>query len=1644
MVTQQDPLALVAQLRQRRLEREREQQQRRQNQINLIQQSNKAAEAARAASEARQQQEIINAQIASYQQQPQVQQQISGETPFAGQQPVQPQEDERFEFGTFFSSGVLENVAKAAVDVIDPVLNTAVGLGARALPGDQEFDKQLRAVKEERETQGKPGGLRGFLAEGTEASRRANPLQRGAEMGAATAFSLGTSLIPGNQFDGAEKEFQERRKKYFEEETGKDWDSNRWLNPNADIRAAMRAYRDTDLPKYWKGTLEFIFDPVNLVPGIGIVNDIKTGAKGIKATALAGPRLAQAGVGVAPTVAKAVVSPKETLAKAAENIRDRTRFNESISADAGQITYQTVAAKEQSLNRIISLIEETAQKPLSEVADNYAADIAKMRQEIDAFPWQDNTIKLLFEDAIKTGQELSQTKRNLTNFNKALAQYRDEVSIAGRLIDNRPGVYDNITGLTDATKVAVDADDVTKTRAVADGLNARAESEMARRQASSVQGIIRDVFNYVENSKVGAVSGAIKTVVGSITPSLLADITKPSIMAERVKYAFNLATAATIASTNAEALISKIGTSARVFGDSIDGSIVTLSAKDAEKVRRSLQSRYTPETIKTVEVEPNRFHYSDLVAAVVDVQPLRTRADELPGAVEITELAFDIKPQFKTSNNLFYNADTRTYTAAGYHLIETAKTYGELAKMLDEAGIAVRRGDTVLTGIDRVNDFITNGAHASRYAYNKAGRISGVGNNQKALESFYNAQRSLIDPDDLLEAVDTGRVAYATPEDTLKLYMQGAYKNIVNNALDQRMIDFFANNPELAAKYGVSVTTGKTGEGFRLIAGGRKGEARLASNPTVQKDVRAAASGEVKLNTPERQLFNSLVFDSEASARKFAKDFDILLDADNNDLVTSVKLWTNRSSLVRGAADVSRIFRFAGTGIDLGTMAIYAPIVLGKANYDVLAGIAKGDATQVARGRAINKAIANATVDAFLALATPQQIRSRTFSYARQAGWADAAEHGLTASRSNVEFFEALNSHGPITKYFDTRINSKFPGQAPIQKYIKGFAGRFELSFSTFIDEMKFGTYKALTQNADEATKRSVADFLNKATGTMDSAASGLSQTQRQLESAFLFFSSRMTRSMIALLSDSVTRGGIEGQMARQGVLTAWLGLQGMTWAMGQALGQDVELDPTQAHYLQIKIGNTWVGPSGNIISIPRAAMRAALGPDDKAAVYNEMYSDGSYKDNPWFQLLRSRAFTSPTGSMLMDAITNENYMGEPYEGLTDLVTAQSRNLLPFWLQDAVVADPYRSNVAGTAAAAFGLRTRPQTAYEARRDLMNDAAKELFSGVLDYENLDPLSKRKVITELQKEDSSLSMASQYAVTNELINEQRQRANVDGETIDTFYSEVNELKDRKDSELQELFNNYERNQFQTPKDLREMVGEVNSKYSPQFRDIYDPEGKYSEPLYYITVLDSQKQNEDARSIWIETYKNEVFYNSEFEKTNIAGADYFDYEARSQQEQQWINQYGTEAYEYVQEYFNAGKITHPVMQELNMMREQFRWYWEVPKNAAISNAVIKFNLPEAQVRQLYDLYINGSDIQKNTLNESEVIKYINNFSTKTKKLFREQNPALDGFLYRFGYNDTLTEANRSPSAEVFWKQKTPYAADVYASFAEMLPTG
>jgi hypothetical protein len=485
----------------------------------------------------------------------------------------------------------------------------------------------------------------------------------------------------------------------------------------------------------------------------------------------------------------------------------------------------------------------------------------------------------------------------------------------------------------------------------------------------------------------------------------------------------------------------------------------------------------------------------------------------------------------------------------------------------------------------------------------------------------------------------------------------------------------------------------------------------------------------------------------------------------------------------------------AGTGIDMGLLAIYGTIIFGKSNVDILRGIATKNTDLIKQGKNLNKALANATVDSFLALFAPENIKARI--YQDRNLLVKAAQSNLTLSKSTIEAFEALNANGPITKFLTADPDSSAKGikiYRESTQQVRKIFDRFENSWSTFIDSVKLDTFEALTANFDniadanvKAEKyRQIADFINKGTGTLSSEAAGVSRLQRQVETAFMFFSPRMTRSIIALLSDATTRGGLQGQLAREGALGAWVSLQAYTWGVGQLLGQDVNLDPSEPHYLQLKIGNSWVGPSGQIISVPRALYRAAAGPDDAAALYNDLNQNGDYTDSTWFRFIRERALGAPTGSILANFITNEDYYGQPYENRLDFVTAQSRNLLPFWLQDVVAADPYSTDAFATAASFAGLRTRALTSYERRRLLLDSTAQEKY-GVGSVKDLTPIQRKELYSDLESEDSTLSTASDYQAVNAVIEEQRRKNGLEPTSVDLFYDRADELRTEKQAAL-----------------------------------------------------------------------------------------------------------------------------------------------------------------------------------------------------------------------------------------------------------------
>ena len=1568
---------------------------------------------------------------------------LSPTTPVTEPMPV-IEPEQRFQFGSYFGSGVLENVAKSSLDAIDPVINTATGVVARALPGDQEFDKQLRKVMEERGEAGKPGGLREFLAAGTEASRRANPLKRGAEIGASSGFTPLAALTPGDLF-GVEKQFQELREKYYEEETGESWDESTLTNMNADIRATRRAYQDIDLPKYVKGTLEFIFDPLNAIPYISIVNDIKTASKAAKAIAVGGTRLGVAGVttGTKAAIATpgAIRDIPSTTGAAVQNLKDRINF---------------------------------AKEPLPETFDYEAAVTAKQISETIkareefltlAGPNRDivNAIETKFAVDPSIRPVATNQLFNLDTFNEIAVPLLD---LQGATVLNKPGAYSSIIPpyrldwAVNKTASYYDEAAEIKLGTVSDqmfGEAGQAARVIRTQQASRVQGWVRDSLNYMDKVDPSPLTASLKGVVNKISPRLLTNMDQADLAAEHSKYALNSATAGANAESTAQFVIGNSGVAGTVFAGKIsDSAIIEVEKQAGTLIKERLAKRdkaalsrvgaKTDDTLSNPEVAPNKFHETDIVNAVVDTIAIQNSKNLA------SNIYIGINKAFRYDGSEFWDAAKNMPTRQGHYLVERAKAYTELAKMLDESGIAIKTASgKTLTGMERIQHLLDEGAFVSRFVRNADNSTV-----RKSFENYFTKARTLVDPDELLDKVQRGVIAYASPEDVLKHYTRQAYKTVVDEAFNVRLGKLFKENPEFAARYGITSVTSDITASVSGAQVGRSGfpqvRYQVASDPNIPVQKLLLANGDyVAKPTDTHRLFESLLFKDEKSAARFANQFDVLIDDPSNTWWANFKARRSKGTVLRTAEDAGRVLRMAGTGIDMGLLAIYGTIIFGKSNVDILRGIATNNQALINQGKDLNKALANASVDSFLALFSPDNIRAKIY---KDRGLIEKASRAnLTLSKSTIEAFEALSTNGPITKFLAGEPNSNVKA---IKMYRKAsqtvrtqLFDRFENAWSTFIDSVKLDSFDALTKNLDEVADAEeiaqIADFINKGTGTLSSEAAGISKLQRQIETAFMFFSPRMTRSIIALLSDATTRGGVQGQLAREGALGAWMSLQAYTWGVGQLLGQDVNLDPSEPHYLQVKIGNSWVGPTGQIISVPRALYRAAAGPDDAAALYNDLNSDGSYKDATWFRLIRERALAAPTGSIVTNFLTNEDYYGQPYENNLDFATAQSKNLLPFWLQDVVAADPYSTDAFATAAGFVGMRTRALTSYERRRLILDEAALEKF-GADSVKDLSPIQIKQLYADLDSEESTVSVSDNYKAVNEVIKEQRRKNGVEPSNVDGYYVESESLREEKKAAEEKLALDYETNPNIKPADFRNLQKQINAEFAPRYDTLYDEQGKYAEAHAYLKRRDALDETEHLEAIWIEAYKTQVLFNSEFEKTNAAGIDYFDFDGRTIAERQYVADYGEQALKIAREYYDSSSDTHPVAKERIAMAETFRWYWDMPKNAALEVASVKYGMGTAQLKELIDLSEKGTSDQKRSLSQNEIVKYINNYESKMRTTFRENNLALDIFLVRHGYakNFATDERKQNQSLLSFTTSKTQIKPDEYASWGGLLPSG
>ena len=144
-------------------------------------------------------------------------------------------------------------------------------------------------------------------------------------------------------------------------------------------------------------------------------------------------------------------------------------------------------------------------------------------------------------------------------------------------------------------------------------------------------------------------------------------------------------------------------------------------------------------------------------------------------------------------------------------------------------------------------------------------------------------------------------------------------------------------------------------------------------------------------------------------------------------------------------------------------------------------------------------------------------------------------------------------------------------------------------------------------------------------------------------------------------------------------------------------------------------------------------------------------------------------------------------------------------------------------------------------------------------------------------------------------------------------------------------------------------------------------------------------------------------------------------------------------------MQEYLREGKDIHPIVQEYVQGLEKYGSYWEAPKLAAIERTALSLGKSKAEIEEAYRQWNSGTVQQKEILGKSEVIKSINRFVERTRKVLRETDQGLDGFLYRFDFTSTLAHpGNQDIGSNFYWRSKQIFDEEAYNQFSPQQETG
>jgi hypothetical protein len=257
--------------------------------------------------------------------------------------------------------------------------------------------------------------------------------------------------------------------------------------------------------------------------------------------------------------------------------------------------------------------------------------------------------------------------------------------------------------------------------------------------------------------------------------------------------------------------------------------------------------------------------------------------------------------------------------------------------------------------------------------------------------------------------------------------------------------------------------------------------------------------------------------------------------------------------------------------------------------------------------------------------------------------------------------------------------------------------------FATSLDVAKIEYFKALDkiygpENLSKADMERLGAWTRNSLGQTSTNRLGMSPRQQDIESTFLFFSPRYTRSLVASI-------GTLRHMDKAGA-EAWAGLGGMVAAgvvaytgFAAALGQEPQLDPTKPGFLSLRVGDNYIGIGGGIKAVSSLVTRAAKDPTT--------LNDVDFQTNPFLKFWKNR--TSPLTGTALDVMTGENALGYKIDDGTDWFKVGMDRSLPFAVQAAIDANGgIGSKETAFFANGVGLSANPMAAWDVYDKYLKD------------------------------------------------------------------------------------------------------------------------------------------------------------------------------------------------------------------------------------------------------------------------------------------------------------------------------------------------